>query len=364
MAQRLILHVGAPKTGTTYLQDLLWGNADVLAGQGVHLPLGDAQTLRSAAADLRQAPWSGDWQQATWQDLAAAIDEVDGTAVVSEELLCRTPPERIGSFLAALAPGTRVDLVFGARDHGRQVPAMWQHAVRGRNTVTFEGYLQWLREDPEASYWLEQDPVLAHDRWGPFVAPERFHVLTVPASGSSPTLLWERFAAILGVDADSVEPPAAPANESLGVVEAEVLRRLNDRLGDRFPLWHKYVTVVRRHVIVPALSTAPGPERIRVPADAVPWLEEQARTTVAALADRGVHVAGDLAELCLPIEPASLTPAELADGQLLDAVLDAWVRQLEHLDATRRDQASAPPAPASLARRVARRARKSIRRVW
>lgn len=361
MAQRLILHVGAPKTGTTYLQDLLWGNADVLAGQGIHLPLGDSQTLRAAAADLRQAPWSGDWQQATWQDLAAAVDAADGTAVVSEELLCRTPPERIGPFLAALAPGTRVDVVFGARDHGRQVPAMWQHAVRGRNTVTFEGYLQWLREDPEASYWLEQDPVLAHDRWGPFVAPERFHVLTVPAGGSSPTLLWERFAAILGADAGSVEPPAAPANESLGVVEAEVLRRLNDRLGDRFPLWHKYVTVVRRHVIVPALATAPGAERIRVPADAVPWLEEQARTTVAALAARGVHVAGDLAELCLPIEPASLTPAALGDGQLLDAVLDAWVRQLEHLDATRRDQP--PVAPASLARRVARRARRSLRRV-
>lgn len=360
MAQRLILHVGAPKTGTTYLQDLLWGNAGVLAGQGVHLPLGDSQALRSAAADLRQAPWSSDWKQATWQDLAAAVDEVEGTVVVSEELLCRTPPERIDPFLAALAPGTVVDVVFGARDHGRQVPAMWQHAVRGRNTVTFDGYLQWLRGDPQASYWLEQDPVLAHDRWGRFVPPERFHVLTVPASGSSPSLLWERFASILGVDARSVQPPAAPANESLGVAEAEVLRRLNDRLGDRFPLWHKYVTVVRRHVIVPALATAPAPERIRVPADAVPWLEEHARSTVAELLNRGVHVAGDPEELCLPIEPASLTPTDLTEGQLLDAVLDAWVRQLEHLDATRRDQPPGPPT--SLAQRVARRARQSIRR--
>lgn len=353
MAQRLILHVGAPKTGTTYLQDLLWGNADALATQGVHLPL-DRERQRSAAADLRQAPWSGDFSQATSADLAAAVDAVEGTAVVSEELLCRTPPERIGTFLEALAPGTLVDVVFGARDHGRGVPAMWQHAVRGRNDVTFEGFLQWLQEDPGASYWLEQDPVLAHERWGGFVAPERFHVLTVPAGGSSPTLLWERFATILGVDPGSVVPPAAPANESLGMVEAELLRRLNARLGDRFPLWRPYVTAVRRHVIVPALATAPAPERIRVPPAMAAWLEDRARTTVAALQERGVHVAGDLAELAVPVEPAARTAGEVADGELLEALLDAWVRQLEHLDATRRDR-PAPPGRPSLARRVARR---------
>ena len=38
MSRRVYLHVGAPKTGTTYLQDRLTLNADSLAGHGVHFP--------------------------------------------------------------------------------------------------------------------------------------------------------------------------------------------------------------------------------------------------------------------------------------------------------------------------------------
>ena len=38
MARRVILHVGLPKTGTTYLQSIAWANKDVLREQGVLLP--------------------------------------------------------------------------------------------------------------------------------------------------------------------------------------------------------------------------------------------------------------------------------------------------------------------------------------
>lgn len=340
MARRLILHVGAPKTGTTYLQQLLWANADVLADAGIRMPL-DREGQLAASADLRQAPWAGDHVAATWQDLAAAIDAVEGTALVSEELLCRTPPDRIAAFAEALAPGTSVEVVYGARDPGRQVPAMWQHAIRARNSVTFTGYLAWLRDDPEASYWLEQDPVRAHDRWG---SVGRFHVLTVPPPGSAPDLLWQRFAGILGVAPDLVTPPAAPANESLGVVEAELLRRLNGRLGDRFPLWRPYVTAVRRHLIVPALATAPGPERIRLTADWAAWFGTRSRETVEELLARGVEVAGDLADLAVAGEPAGRTADDVPEAELLDGLLEALVRQLEHLDRTRRDQPGPPPS--------------------
>ena len=38
MAERVYLHVGLPKTATTYLQTILWANRDVLEEQGVRLP--------------------------------------------------------------------------------------------------------------------------------------------------------------------------------------------------------------------------------------------------------------------------------------------------------------------------------------
>ena len=38
MAERVYLHVGLPKTATTYLQTILWANREVLEEQGVRLP--------------------------------------------------------------------------------------------------------------------------------------------------------------------------------------------------------------------------------------------------------------------------------------------------------------------------------------
>lgn len=337
MAQALILHVGAPKTGTSYLQRVLWENRDVLAESGIELPLGDRRRQLAASAHLREVPWAKDMWRAGWEDLAAAVDAIEGTAVVSEELLCRTPPERIAMFTGAIDPGTDVHVVYSARDPGRQVPAMWQHAVRARGRMTFARYLTLLR-DPEAPYWQEQSPVYALDRWGPFVKPGRFHLLTVPPAGSDPGLLWRRFAGILGVDPARAALPQGLENESLGVTEAELLRRLNARLGDRFPLRRPYVESVRANFIVPALRTAPNAVRIRVPDDVEPWLSDRARGIVEELAGRAdeLTVVGDLQELVLPVETAGeSTPDRVDDSELLAALLDANVRQLDHLEAQR-----------------------------
>jgi hypothetical protein len=50
------LHVGEPKSGTTFLQQVMWGNRAVLAGQGVLLPGAHAQDHFRATQDLRGVP--------------------------------------------------------------------------------------------------------------------------------------------------------------------------------------------------------------------------------------------------------------------------------------------------------------------
>jgi hypothetical protein len=89
VADRVILHVGAPKTGTSYLQDRLFHNPEVLATQGILYPADRADAQFLAALDLMQLTWGGLEKQAggAWERLAEAVRGWSGTAIVSHEIL-------------------------------------------------------------------------------------------------------------------------------------------------------------------------------------------------------------------------------------------------------------------------------------
>ena len=58
MAARVYLHVGLPKTATTYLQTILWANRDALEQQGVRLPGGSRRAHLWASRVIREHPAS------------------------------------------------------------------------------------------------------------------------------------------------------------------------------------------------------------------------------------------------------------------------------------------------------------------
>ena len=60
--------------------------------------------------------------------------------------------------------------------------------------------------------------------------------MTVPPRGAPAALLWERFASVIGADPSGPRRPTLNQNESLGLVETELLRRFNAQLGDAFPM--------------------------------------------------------------------------------------------------------------------------------
>ncbi len=54
--RRAFLHVGLPKTGTTYLQHILWGSKDRLREHGVLLPGPTRRRHLLASLDVREDP--------------------------------------------------------------------------------------------------------------------------------------------------------------------------------------------------------------------------------------------------------------------------------------------------------------------
>ena len=89
MSRVVYLHVGAPKTGTTYLQDRLALNKASLARHGVHYPLSLHASQFRPALDLLEMPWGGLQEDVDgeWDALAARVRRLDGTVVVSHEIL-------------------------------------------------------------------------------------------------------------------------------------------------------------------------------------------------------------------------------------------------------------------------------------
>lgn len=248
------MHVGLPKTGTTYLQRVLAEHREQLREAGVLYPrlrpgahFEAAVEVRGSAAKFGLDPsaLAGTWEQLCAE--ARAWHEQGGTAVLGHEVLGGASPPEVARALAPLA-GCEVHVVATARDLGRQATAHWQEEVKLGATWTFADLERTqLRADtgrdqgPDAGgrrphFWHAQDWVDALGRWGAGLPPERVHLVVCPAPGAPPGELWRRFADAVGPGAGALQPDDAalpPANPSLPPAEVALLREVHRALAAR-----------------------------------------------------------------------------------------------------------------------------------
>ena len=215
------------------------------------------------------------------------------------------------------------------RDMASLLPAEWQETVKHRND---RGWEDWLSDvidresvDPDRRqwwFWRVHDTLAILRLWAGQVPPDRIHVIMTPPQGSGNSLLWERFAALLGVDPGGVDLSRARANTSLGLPEIEFLRRLNQALPAEVPDWF-YMWTVKEGVAHRALADRPRQGRLVLPAGRETWAKEQAEILIGGLAASGYDVIGDPDEL--RPRPAREPGAPVPRARQPDPVLDAAV---------------------------------------
>jgi hypothetical protein len=310
VAQKVILHVGAPKTGTSFLQDLLFSEREALQETGLLYSAEEFDTHFRAALDLMQLPWGGlEWQATgAWDRLADQVRAWPGTAIISHEILATASRVQVARALESLGAGsgTEVHLVYSARDLVRQIPAEWQENLKHRRTTRYAEFLEQIL-DPERAdevaqwFWGVQEIPDVLDRWGSTLPRKQVHLVTVPPPGSPRSVLWDRFTSVLGIDPERFQPHQDRANVSLGVPEAAVLRRLNEAIEDI--VWnHNYRPLVREYLVHRNLSFNTDSARLAVPPKVWDWAHDLSRRWVAEVALRGYDVVGSLDDL-IPVEP-------------------------------------------------------------
>lgn len=238
---RVVLHVGLPKSGTTFLQHGLGRNAEALADRGVLYPQTSDDVMFRAALDVRgnHKAWGRRRRDVAgaWDFLCATARRHAGTTIVSHELLAPACRRQVDAALSMLQ-GLDVHLVVTARDPVRQLVSEWQEGVKHGRRLTFTEFEAAVRSgqgDLAHRFAAAQAlPEVLH-RWGRHLPSDRVHLVVGPPVGSSPERLWHAFAGVVGFDPAGFPVGRGPLNESLGADEVDLLRRVNIALDGRLP---------------------------------------------------------------------------------------------------------------------------------
>ncbi|MGI8887837.1 MAG: hypothetical protein ACR2GB_02515 [Nocardioidaceae bacterium] len=339
----IYLHVGPPKTGTTYLQDVLFRNQAALTLAMVDVPGGRPVEHFHAALDLRGIQFGGyenpdvpgAWEKLSRKVLTSSAAKV----VISHEALAGATDEI--ETVGATFDGHDLHIIYGARDLARQLPAVWQETLKNRQTRPYDKFLRGALKAEQttkrsARFWRAQDVVSTLERWSRVVPPERIHVMTLAHTGAPADTLWRRFCQALDIAPDGYDLEVARSNSSLSLQDAEVLRRLNGALPCDLP-WPAYERIVKRRFNQRANSENPR-DKIVVPARYRDLVMERAEQARAALSAASYAVNGDLDDLI----PRNSSFGELPELPA-DMVTDAAVALLANVLTEQAEQHSRAP---------------------
>lgn len=343
MTDRVVLHVGAMKTGTSWLQALLAENRTALRRAGVLV----APHRSAAVRDLMAGPLpAGAATSDAWDRTVRSMraDEAP-VAVLSHEYLSftgRAVRERVAASLA----DTELHVLVTVRDAAGTLPAQWQTFARNRGTMTWPEYAAAARDPAtgphDHTFVRSQRIALILRQWGE-LAPGRLHVVTVPGPGAPAHLLWDRVAEVLGVDPAVADRRGGGANVSVGYASAHLLCLLHQHVGgDVSPTQLRRLTM---HLATTVLSARRSKEpRPMLDAETLRFTSAWNHRARAAVVESGAHLVGDLEDL--PVLGPGEDPGPRARPLRLPDDPDVMAAASDADDALRRLLGEEPTGPA------------------
>jgi len=359
----VFVHVGLPKTGTTHVQATLAANRPLLTAQGLLYPraprhpqhfLAALDFLQVRFGAIRPSDVAGLWQQ-----LTSSVQAWSGTALVSHELLAGASSDDVARLVQDFAPRD-VHAIVSVRDLSRLLPAVWQERAKNRVVESWAEFRADVSRGPDADsphdFWKLHDVESIIAVWRRHVPDDHIHVVTVPRSGVDESLLFDRFASVLGVDPTGFTVPDAAANASIGALELAVLREINvvaRRRIDRLT----YQTMVKRYLVPQVLAQRADQLKVTMPEPDRAWVEGYTAHVCELLGEGGPDVVGELADLA-PTNFAVVDPADPAQsGEFSDtAVASALAEVVVEVLAKRAFEEAARAGGPGRGRRASREA--------
>jgi hypothetical protein len=331
-----LIHIGFPKTGTTFLQGALSRARPQLRELGVVYP-GKDRYHKSAGVFISEAvPRRGDApvSEADWTRLVKQTHAAgDRRVVISSEWLSETPTDAVRRVVKELGDD-RVHVVATLRPIVKIMPSAWQQYLQNGARLQYE---RWLRgmllrppyNRPTPSFWKRQrhDVILA--RWAEIAGPENVTAIVVDSRDHS--MLLRQFESLLALPEGVLIPePPDRDNRSLTWPEAEMLRLVNNTSRDLEWPDSLYRSTVRQGVLRrlaelrPELDSMP---KLELPNWAADRAAEIGAEFVQNIGGLGIRIVGDLESLAqqptyAPADspPPAMVPASIAAEAIIAAI--------------------------------------------
>jgi hypothetical protein len=346
-AQRILLHIGTMKSGTSYVQSALMGNHDALSDAGFTYVGGTFARQSRAVRDVLRRP-KAPTRHRSWLALAReARDTSDLTGVISMEFLSFAEGLALDAVLKPLA-GLQVDVVLTVRDQLSAIPAQWQTHTRNLGTEPWRSYLRRItgrgagsrRSRAHHTFHRAQDVPEIVLRWSSHELVNRLDLVAVPPPTADRAELWRRFCDVAGIPVATTTVTQLYGNPSLGYASCDFLRRLNVHLDDVRPREYRHVIrPLARDVLVALRDSETRP---RLDAKAARFAYKRNQATRDLVGRHGLNLVGDPDDLPVAMEGAAFDrvvsdpPAE----QVVRAGVRAWDYALERSGLSARSRPS------------------------
>jgi hypothetical protein len=221
----VVFHIGAHKTGTTYLQSLFHLNRDRLAQDGIHYPyIGPNNAHHVLAAvwqtmpDVPKAFFNAKTPEDLWQDLIERYADAPGTLFLSAENFSRFYPEPVD--MAALAERLSsfedVKIIYTMRAQAELIQSLWLQLAKSGQPQAIYAYLRKTLEQ-RRSFGIRIDHNAIYDTLLQGFAPSQIHLLDYDQIRRAPGGIGGSFLDLLGssLTVDMLDaPPPDEANIS------------------------------------------------------------------------------------------------------------------------------------------------------
>ena len=321
----MTLHIGAFKTGTSFVQSVLSNNKARLAELGVLWPGESWASQVRAVRGLRNPHGNG---YRYWSALVDEINQWQGdSTIVSMESLSQVNSSTVKRVVGTLSDH-RVRVVLTARDIGRVLPAQWQESVQNGWTWSYSDYLAGAVERRKEftraweHFWTKQDAPAILRNWGKAVDIPDLCVVTVPPSGAPRGQLWERFCQAVDLRAEQFDANVR-VNESLGAASAEVMRYVAiqaQAAGTEGRTTRAIKKSLAKQVMAELRSSEPT---LVLPEKFQDWTRNRSEELVSEIRGISPQIVGDLTDLiptfATPSGPTTDDPSRLPADALLTA---------------------------------------------